>query len=440
MTAAASYRHLWQLAWPIMLANAASPLLGLVDTTVIGHTGTVAQLGALALGALIFNFIYWAFGFLRMGTTGFVAHAAGREDTAELRAAAFRALFAGASFGLVLVLLRAPISALFLHVFAASADVESQAGLYLQIRLWGAPASLASFALLGVLIGLGKTREVLRIQLLLNGLNIVFDLAFALHLQMGIQGIALGTVCAEWITLSYTLWRLVGMLRDTHRDSAPFFNLAQVLNLSALGQMLHANGNIFLRTLTMLLCFGLFTNQAAVFGDAVLAANHILLQFISLSAYVLDGYAHAAEPLVGRALAAPDRRLFDHTLRNSLHLSLGSGVLMASVLLLAGAPAIPLMTTLPSVQVVAQQYLPHAAAYVLMSSLAFQLDGIFIGASATREMRNTALLSGLVFVLLCAVLATRFGYAGLWTAFIVYVLSRGLTLAWRLPALTPRAQ
>lgn len=419
-----------------MLANAASPLLGLVDTTVIGHTGTVAQLGALALGALIFNFVYWAFGFLRMGTTGFVAQAAGRDDSAELRAAAFRAMFTGAAIGLLLILVRAPLTTLFLQVFAASEGVESQAATYLQIRLLGAPASLASFALLGVLIGLGKTRDVLRIQLLLNGLNITFDLIFALYLQLGIQGIALGTVCAEWITLGYTLWRLLHLLQRDHRDSEAFFSLLRIAKLAALRKMLHANGNIFLRTLTMLLCFGLFTNQAAVFGDHVLAANHILLQFISLSAYVLDGYAHAAEPLVGRALAQGKHRLFRRTLGNSLRLSLASSLVMATLLLVAGAQAIPLMTVLVPVQLTAQAYLHYAAAYVLLSSLAFQLDGVFIGAGATREMRNMAILSGLLFAALCLLLAPRFGYAGLWSAFIVYVLARGLTLAGKLPVLS----
>ncbi len=421
-----------------MLANAATPLLGLVDTAVIGHVGTVAQLGALALGALIFNFIYWAFGFLRMGTTGFVAHACGRDDTTEVRAAAFRALLIGCGMGLLLALLREPLSAMFMQVFGASAEVESQAGEYLRVRLWGAPASLAVFALLGVLIGLGNTREVLGIQLLLNGLNIALDLVFALHFQMGITGIALGTVCAEWITLAYAAGRLLKLLRGQHRDAEPFLALARIVDWQQLRRMLHANGNIFLRTLTMLSCFGLFINGAARFGDHVLAANHILLQFISLSAYVLDGYAHAAEPLIGRAIASTNRGLFERTLRHSMHLAVGSGVGMAVLMIVAGGPAIAAMTGLAPVQETAHQYLWLAALYVLLSSVAFQLDGVFIGASATRDMRNMALAAGLVFVGLDLLLSAHWGYLGLWLAFVAYVLARGITLSLRVKSLLPR--
>lgn len=420
-----------------MLANAATPLLGLVDTAVIGHIGTVAQLGALALGALIFNFIYWAFGFLRMGTTGFVAHAAGRSDTAEIRAATFRALLVGTAIGLLLALLRTPLTNTFLQLFGASEGVEKQAATYLLIRLWGAPASLASFALLGVLIGLGKTRTVLAIQLVLNGLNIVLDLFFALHLTLGIAGIAWGTVCAEWITLGFTVWRVLRVLRADHSDRQPFISLTRIIDLRQLLKMLHANGNIFLRTLTMLLCFGLFINQAAEFGDHVLAANHILLQFISLSAYVLDGYAHAAEPLVGMALSSNNRALFQSTLYNSLRLAIGSGIVMAAALLATGAFAIEAMTGLITVQETAQRYLVFAAVYVLLSSLAFQLDGVFIGAGATREMRNMAIIAAFIFVGLASLLPAEFGYTGLWVAFIAYVLARGLTLGARLPTLTP---
>ena len=419
-----------------MLANAATPLLGLVDTAVIGRSGDVAGLGALALGALIFNFLYWAFGFLRMGTTGFVAAAHGAGDAAELRAAAARALLLGAGFGLLLWLLRAPLALLALELFGASAEVEDGARRYLTLRLWGAPASLATFALMGVLIGLARTGEVLRVQLLLNALNIVFDLLFALVLGFGLAGIAVGTALAEWLALGYALWRLHRVLAVEAPGPSP--DWARLRDLVALRRMLKANGDILLRTLTMLASFAWFVNSAAGYGDATLAANHLLLQFVSLSAYVLDGYAHAAEPLVGRALGARDRGLYRRTLARGLHLAVAAGLAMAALVAWAGPTVIDLLTTLTPVREVAHSYLLWPALYVALSTLAFQLDGVFIGAGATVAMRNMALLSAALFGLAQAMLQPLAGYAGLWAAFVLYVLARGLSLSACLPALGRR--
>lgn len=429
-----SYRRLWMLAWPVMLANAATPLLGLVDTAVIGHIGRVSDLGALALGALAFNFLYWAFGFLRMGTTGFVARLAGANDVAGLHATVIRALVLGLALGGALLALRVPVTQLILALLNGSPEVEGGSATYLQIRLLGAPASFGTFALLGVMIGLGKTRELLGVQLLLNSSNVVLDWYLAYRLDLGISGIATGTVVAEWLAFGFISWRVVAVLPASETPSTSW---REILRLQAFAPLLKANGNIFVRTLVMLLSFGVFLNIAAGFGNTVLAAHHILLQFITLSAYVLDGYAHAAEPVIGHALGRMDRTHFLLCIRRSIRLSLFSAFAIAALMGLAGPSAIAQLTTHADVVAIATRYLPFAAIYVLLSGLAFQLDGIFIGAGATADMRNMAVAAALVFGAALLTLVPLWGYAGLWCAFIVYVIARGLTLLVRLRTISP---
>lgn len=433
-----SYFGLWALAWPVMLANAATPLLGLVDTAVIGHTGQVADMGALALGALAFNFLYWAFGFLRMGTTGFVARLSGAGDEDELHATVIRAVFLGVVLGLIMLVARQPISHLVLALLNASPEVEAGSHQYLLIRLLGAPASLATFALLGVLIGLGKTRELLAIQLFLNSWNVGLDLYFAYGLKWGIRGIATGTVIAEWMTLFFIIWRIAVVLHQ--RAPRTFVTIAwrEIFAPHALAPLLKANSDILIRTLLMLASFGLFLNTAAGFGDTALAANHILMQFVTLSAYVLDGYAHATEPIVGHVLGANRPDLFHLCVKRSIRLAMGSAGLLAFFVLLSGRSIAMSMTMHNDVIALAQSYLPYAAAYILLSGLAFQLDGIFIGAGATHQMRNMALVASAAYLAAWFILVDRQGYAGLWIAFNVYVLARGLTLWLRVPSLTRR--
>ena len=411
------------------------PLLGLADTAIIGHTGSTADLGAIALGTLIFDFVYWAFGFLRMGTTGFVARADGMADEAEVRAALGRALLLGAGIGATLVLLQGPIIWAALNVLGASTDVEQTAQGYFLIRIWAAPAVLAQFALMGLFIGLGRTGTVLLVQLFLNGLNVGLDLLFAGALGWGAQGIALGTALAQWLALALSAllaWRL---LQARHDDTEALFPGKRLRDRAGFLDTLRANSDIMIRTLCMLFAFGWFINQGAVFGDRILAANHILLQFIAFSAFFLDGYAHALEPLVGRAAGAKTPQLFDAAVARSTHLAAATSAALALALACFGSMAIDLLTDIEALQDVTRTYLPYAAAYVLLSFAAFQLDGIFIGASRTRDMRNASAISLAVFLLAAWLLTGAAGNDGLWLAFIVYVVVRALTLAHRYPAL-----
>lgn len=415
-------------AWPIILANAAVPALGLVDTAVIGHYGSAVELGALALGALLFNFVYWSFGFLRMGTTGFAAQAAGAGDEAEVRATLARAVLLGAGLGAALLVLQWPVAWLYFALIDGSGAVESVAGEYFRARIWGAPAALVLFACSGLLVGLGRSRELLLVQLLLNGLNAGLDVWFAGALGLGARGIGLGTALAEWGSCAVAIAVVLRVLRARHGDGAPFLPWARIADLARIRAALAANGDILLRTLCLLFGFAWFANAAAGFGDVTLAANHILLQLVSFSAFFLDGFAFVAEARVGAAWGARDGGRFRRAVRLTSELAAGTALALALLVLLLGEAIVSALTVLPAVRASAAAHLPWAALYVLLSVAAFQLDGIFIGTTRTREMRNAGLLSLAVFLACAGWLAGRYGNHGLWAAFVVFVVARAVAL------------
>ena len=430
-----SYRYLLQKAWPIILANASVPLLGLVDTAVIGNVGSITDLGAIAFGALIFSFVYWSFGFLRMGTTGFAAQASGAGEEQEVRAVLGRALLIALCLGVVLILIQWPIGLAAFSLLDGSTQVEAVAQEYFDIRIWGAPATLATFALMGLLIGLGKSRTLLIVQLFLNGLNILLDVWFAGILGWGASGIALGTVIAEWTTVLLAGWLVYRTLNERKLLTEVFWPKAKIMDLSALLKTASANLDIMLRTLILVFSFAFFINQSAKFGDTVLASNHILLQLIAFSAFFLDGYAFVVEALVGGAIGAKRRDVFDLAVRRSTVLALITAILLALVIALVGDIAVMLMTDISSVRLAANQLLPFAALYVLFSFAAFQLDGIFIGASFTRQMRDAAALSIAVYFIAWWALSDQHGIQGLWGAMIIYVVARAVALLLFYPSL-----
>lgn len=433
-----SRRAILALAWPIVLANIAAPLLALTDTAIIGRIGSTADLGGLALGSLLFNLLYWTFGFLRMGTTGFVANANGRDDSAAVRAHMLRAGLLALVCGSALTALQVPLLAAGLAAFDASAAVESVASEYLSIRLWSAPASLMIVAIMGGLIGLGDSRSVLIVQLVLNGLNIALDLWLGVGLGLGIVGVAIGTVIAEWLAAGLALVLLHRVLKARASDDEPMLPFDRLRNWAGWRAVLSANGDIMLRTLCLLLGFAWFTNRGAQFGDVVLAANHLLLQFITFSAFFLDGFANAAESRVGAALGARRVERLDRVVRNSTQLAVATAAALAATVLLFGPLLINLLTDLPDVRTVATDYLPWTALYVLLSVGAFQLDGVFIGASQTRAMRNASVVAVLIFLAL-SLLFGSWQNLGLWLAFVGYVIARACTLVAAYPALRRRA-
>ena len=430
-----TYRYLISKAWPIILANAAVPLLGLVDTAVIGNVGSVEDLGAIAFGAVIFSFVYWSFGFLRMGTTGFTAQAAGAGDEIEVRAVLGRALLLAIGLGTLLILLQWPVRVIAFLLLDGTDSVEILASDYFQIRIWGAPATLTNFALMGLLIGLGLGKSVLLVQLFLNGLNILLDVWFAAILKLGVAGIALGTVIAEWMTVALAGYLIFRKLQQNKIPNESFWPKARVLDKPMLMKTLSANADIMIRTLLLVFSFAFFVNQSARFGDVLLAANHILLQLISFAAFILDGYAFVVEALIGTAIGAGQLVKFDLAVRRSSTLALITAIGLAILTWVWGHLAVGLLTDITEVRSAAVDMLFFAALYIVCSFAAFQLDGVFIGASFTREMRNAATLSLLVFLLAWWLLEGRVGINGLWWAMIIYVVARAGALLMYFPSL-----
>jgi MATE family multidrug resistance protein len=431
-----TYRHVLAVAWPIILANAAVPMLGIVDTAVIGHLGSAAPLGAIAIGAQIFMFLYWGLGFLRMGTTGLTAQADGANDAAEVRAVLLRALMIALALGALLIALQRPIAIGAFVVFETSAEIEDLARSYFFIRIWGAPATLASFAVLGWFIGRRETRLVLVLQLFLNGLNIALDVLFVVGFGWGVRGVALGTLISEWSAVVVGLAMVVMVLRrGPGPQAAGGLAAARVFKGRALLDTLRINQDIFLRTRLLIGAFAWFTRQGARAGDVILAANHVLLQFLAFSAFFLDGFAFSAEALVGQAVGRRSRAALVRAVRLSTMLAATTAAATALLFAAAGPRIIDALTSVASVREAAHRFLPYAVLHPLIGVWCFQLDGIFIGATRTADMRNTMVVSFAVYLGVWWLLWTPLGNHGLWLSFLLLFVARGLTLAARYPAL-----
>ncbi|MEX0607287.1 MAG: MATE family efflux transporter [Halofilum sp. (in: g-proteobacteria)] len=430
-----SYRRAWSLAWPIILSNSSIPLVGAVDTAVMGHMPEAAYVGAVALGANLFSIIYWSFGFLRMGTTGFVAQAAGAGDGAEVRAALQRALSIALVLALAIWALQAPIALAAFSVIEASGQVEALTRTYFEWRIWSAPAVLANYAILGTLIGLQRTRDVLLVQLLLNGTNIGLDLLFVPVLGWGIEGVAAASVVAEYAAVAGGLALLAIRLRRLPGRE----RIVTLFEPAALRALIAVNGNIFVRTVLLVLAFFYFAAVGARMGDTVVAANAILMQLQLFLAYGLDGFAHAAEGLTGAACGARNRARFRAAVRTTTVCALAVAGGYTLVYALFGPMFIGWMTDLPEVRERAGAYLAWMIAAPLISVWSFQLDGVFIGATRTAEMRNGMILSAIGFWLAVQVLVPWLGNHGLWLALMLFLGLRALTLGYWLPRLV-RAQ
>ncbi len=416
--------RVWALAGPIILSNLSTPMLGAVDTAVMGHLPDAAYIGGVAIGAIIFNFLYWGFGFLRMGTTGFTAQAFGAGDAGELRAALVRPVLLALALGAGIILLQIPIGLLAFRLIDASAEVERLAGSYFAIRVWSAPGALVNYALIGWLLGVQRAGAVLFLQVALNGVNIVLDLVFVIGLGWGIEGVALASLIAEVTAAALGLAIVARVLRGTGGD----WDWRRIMLRSRLVALFRANLDILIRTLCLIFAFAYLTARGAAMGDVVLAGNAILLQLQQFTAYGLDGFAHAAEILAGSAYGARDRGSFRRAVRVSSLWALGLAALMAGTYLLAGRGIIGLFTDIDEVRAAAELYLPWLIVSPLVSIWGFQLDGIFIGTTRTAEMRNAMIASLAIYLLACWILIPPLGNHGLWLAFTVFMAARAVTL------------
>ncbi len=430
---AAQDRRILRIAVPIVLANLSVPLLGAVDTAVVGQMGAAAPIGAVGLGAIILASIYWIFGFLRMGTTGLVAQATGAGDLAESGAILTRGLMIGFAAGAVMVAAQVLIIGAAFQIAPASAEVEALTRDYLAIRIWGAPATIALYALNGWLIATERTRGVLVLQLWMNGLNIALDLWFVLGLGWGGQGVAIATLIAELSALGLGLW-----LCRAAFSGAQWRDWPRVFDRDRLRRMYAVNSDIMWRTIALQGAMTAFLFISAGFGDVQLAANQILWQFLMLTAYALDGFAFAAEALVGQAVgAASVARMRAAGLRAARMALIAAGA-MALGFWALGPLAIDVMTTAPEVRAAARAFLPFVVVLALLGVGAYMLDGIFIGATGTREMRNTVVLAVSIYALILWLAVPIWGNAALWAALAVLNLLRGVFLALLYPRLEAR--
>jgi MATE family multidrug resistance protein len=397
----------WKLAGPIILSNMSVPLVGAVDTAVVGHLPDPIFIGAVALGAIIFNFLFWGFGFLRMGTTGFVAQAYGADDPTEVRSTLARALLLAAGFSLAVIALRGPIGLLAFWALEGSAPLESLADSYYVIRVWSAPAALANYAVLGCLIGIQNTRAALALQLVLNATNVLLDLIFVLALGWGVEGVAIASLLSEYLALAFGLVIVGRYLKRIGGE----WNRSHILYMPRLKALLHVNFNIFVRTLCLIFAFFYFTAQGTKLGEITLAANAVLMHLQYFLAYGLDGFAHAVEALAGGAYGARNRSAFRAAVR----------VTTLWALVVAGVG-------IESVRLEAVRYLPWVLLSPIVSVWSYQLDGIFIGTTRPVEMRNGMLLSLLVYLIATWQLIPLWGNHGLWLSLMIFMVMRALTL------------
>jgi MATE family multidrug resistance protein len=421
-----THRGILAIAVPMTFAYLSTPLLGLVNTAVIGRLGDAALLGGIAIGAIIFDIVFTTFNFLRSGTTGFTAQAHGADESREVQAIFWRALILALAAGLIIVAVHKPLLAASLQFIGGSDDVKDATSIYYDIRVLSTPFALANYVVLGWLIGLGRAGTGLLLQTILNGINIALSIVLVNDFGYGVAGVAWAAFVAETATAAIGVAIALRLMPNTVRPSA-----ARLLDGGAFRRMIAVNRDIMIRSFALLFAFAFFTSRSAAGGDVVLAANQILLTFFFVGSYFLDGLATAAEQLAGRAVGARYQPAFER----ALWLSIVWGYAIAGAaslgLWLAGPTLIEIMTTNPSVRETALHYLPYAALTPLVGTLAFQMDGVFIGATWSSDMRNMMLLSLAVYLAAWWLLTPVFGVAGLWIALLIFLGIRGVTLLWR---------
>ncbi len=429
-----SWRHIWSISWPIFVANVTVPLVGAVDTAMMGRFPDPAFIGGVALGTMVINFLYFGLSSLRMCTTGLVAQAHGRNDEVEIENLLIRGLIIALNLGLVAILASPIILLVTGQLLAASSSVEVQMRTYVEIRLFAAPAALGNMVLLGCLFGRQQMRLCMMQIMVVNICNLLLNILFVAGFGMKINGIALASVAAQWlgfvITLSIISWQwknvLCGLMARLFTRNPSWFDLP------AFGQFFSLGADLILRTLMLLACKAIFLNSAAALGDMELAAAQLVIVMFGIIAFGLDGYAHAAEALVGDAIGRKDPAMLTLVIKRTNALAFASSFLMGLIILAVEMPIIGAFTNQqPLIELTAQHWhwvvlMPFAAC------LAFQMDGIFVGATRSRDMRNAMLISMAVFVALVW-FAAPYGLAGLLAAFTLWLGIRGLTLWLLLP-------
>ncbi len=420
------------LALPMTLSHVTTPLLGLVDATVIGRLGQAHLLGAVALGAVIFDFLFWSFGSLRMATAGLTAQATGAGNAHQVNCTLARAFLVAAIIGLLLIVLQWPIAAIAFPLAGASEAVTEALSTYFFLRIWVAPFTLANYVILGSTLGRGRTDLGLVLQVAINVANILLTMLFVLVFDYGVAGAAIGTALAEVLGVG------LGILVLRRLGSNPFdVTMSEVLNKTAMLETMVVNRDIMIRNVALILAFSIFSALGARSGDVTLAANAVLYNMFLIGGYFLDGFATAAETLCGQSVGARDERSFRRAVSLSLGWSLGFGLAVSALFLIGGGQFIDFVTTSPDVRAYAREYLVFAALTPFIGAVAFAFDGIYTGATWTRWMRDLMLLAFAAYgVVLLAI--GSLGNTALWIALLVFLGTRGIGQALLCPSLTSK--
>jgi MATE family multidrug resistance protein len=419
-------KSILRLAIPNILSNLSVPLLSSVDTAIVGHLEGTYYLGAIAIGSMIFNFVYWGFGFLRMGTTGLTAQAFGKKDNSEILYAFYRALIIAVSAAFVILIIQSFVAEFSFWIVDASEQVERYARSYYDIRIFAAPATLAIYVFNGWFFGIQNARIPLYLTLISNLINIFANLLFVYSFDMKSDGVALGTVCAQYITLFAAL---VYFKRES-KGFAFTFHLNRLFNLTEIKRFATVNFDIFIRTLLLVFAFSFFTAKSAEYGDTLLAANTILLQFWTILAYGIDGFAFAAESLVGKYFGAKDKKNLIEVIKYIFIWSLSLSFILTLIFYLFESNLISLFTNDEEVIEVALSLMIWTIIAPIINCICYIWDGIFIGTTATSQMRNAMLFCTiLIFLPTYYLLNSYLGSEALWVALILFMISRGVTLS-----------
>lgn len=421
-------REILQLALPSIVSNITVPLLGLCDVTIMGHVGGATSIGAIAVGSMIFNVMYWLFAFLRMGSSGLTAQAYGARRHRDVVATFWRGLLVGVGCGLVIVVLQVPLQWLTFWLMRPTADVAQLCTPYYYICIWGAPAVLGLFALTGWLVGMQNTRVPMLIAVGQNVVNIALSVVLVIVFRQGVRGVAMGTLVAQWTAFAVGLLLVARGYGRLLRRLWP--SMSQLG--SGLGRFFRLNFDIFLRTVCLVSVNLYFTSAGAAQGPLVLAANTLLMQFFMIYSYMTDGFAFAGEALSGRFLGAGDQSGLRQVVRRLFWWGGAVALLFTVAYLLCGVPLLHLLTSDASVVVAAREYLPWAILIPAAGMAAFVWDGIFIGTTRSRGMLVSCFWAAVTFFAVWFALSPLWGNHALWLALLIYLAMRGLvqTMIW----------
>ncbi|SPJ33141.1 MATE family efflux transporter [Kushneria phyllosphaerae] len=414
----------WRLSWPIIISNASVPLLGLVDTAVIGHLPHARYLAAVTLGSTLFSFLFWGFGFLRMGTTGLTSQAVGRGEDQVVRNLLGQSLLIAVVIGMALIALSAPLIDLGLWLLQPDSDATARLSAdYAHVRILSAPAVLMNYAIIGWFLGRQNARVTLLLMLITNSVNIVLDIVLVVGFDMNVKGVATASLIGDYTALVFGLW----LVRRALKTLAGQFDATPLKRLKAYGELFRVNRHLFVRTLCLLFAMAFFTSQGAQLGDQTLAANAILMQLVMMISYGLDGFANAAEALTGKAAGKENWREFARSVRACAVFSLLTAALAALAFALSGPWLIARLTDIEPIRQLAGEYLPWLVIMPLLAVWSYLLDGVFIGTTDTRAMRDTIIVA-LAIYLPVWWLTQPLGNHGLWLSFTIFTLVRSLGL------------